>query len=137
MASHPFLSDEWIIEAGKIRDEYRDRAGPAGEAVRMNQVITDVPFGAGVIQSHLDTTGGQIEMDLGHLEAPDVTLTLDYATARAIFVDGDRDIAMQAFMGGKIKVQGDMAKLLAMLQDPVDPLGLEVSERMKAITDQD
>ena len=135
MASHPFLSDEWIVEARKVRDEYRDQAGPAGEAVRMNQIITDVPFGGGVIHSHLDTTDGHFEMDLGHLEAPDVTLTLDYATARAVFVEGDHEAAMQAFMGGKIKVQGDMAKLLALLQDPVDPLGLEVSERMKAITE--
>lgn len=135
MASHPFLSDEWIVEARKVRDEFQDQAGPVGEAVRMNQIITDVPFGGGVIQSHLDTTDGHFEMDLGHLEAPDVTLTLDYATARAVFVEGDSNAAMQAFMGGKIKVQGDMAKLLALLQDPVDPLGLEVSERMKAITE--
>ncbi len=135
MARHPFLSDEWIVEARKVRDEFQDQAGPVGEAVRMNQIITDVPFGGGVIQSHLDTTDGHIEMDLGHLEAPDVTLTLDYATARAVFVEGDSNAAMQAFMGGKIKVQGDMAKLLALLQDPVDPLGLEVSERMQATTE--
>lgn len=132
---HPFLSDEWIAAVKALREEYRGKTQAPGHTVRMNQIITDVPFGGGVIQSHLDTTDGHFEMELGHLEAPDVTLTLDYATARAVFVEGDHEAAMQAFMGGKIKVQGDMAKLLALLQDPVDPLGLEVSERMKAITE--
>jgi putative sterol carrier protein len=74
-------------------------------------------------------------MELGHLEAPHVTLTLDYATARAIFVNQDRDEAMQAFMAGRIKVQGDMAKLLGMLQTPVDPLAGELAERIKALTE--
>ena len=121
MASYPFLSDEWIQEVRKVREEYRGRADATGEAVRMNQVITDVPFGQGVMEAHLDTTSGEVEMELGHLEAPDVTLTLDYASARDIFVNQDREAAMQAFMAGKIKVQGDMTKLLTMLQAPVEP----------------
>ena len=135
MATCPFLSDEWIEAARAIREEYRERVEPPGAAVRMNQVITDVPFGAGTIDAHLDTTSGTTDIEVGHLEHPDVTVTLDYATARAIFVGQDRDAAMQAFMAGKIKVQGDMAKLLAMFADEVDPLATEVAERVKAITE--
>ncbi|MBW3611509.1 MAG: SCP2 sterol-binding domain-containing protein [Actinobacteria bacterium] len=135
MATYPFLSNEWIDAARQVRDEYQGRAQPAGEAVRMNQVITDVPFGEGAMLAHLDTSSGTVEMELGHLDAPDVTLTLDYATARAIFVDQNRDEAMQAFMAGKIKVQGDMAKLLGMFQAQVDPLAGEVAERIKALTE--
>ncbi|HWH34935.1 MAG TPA: SCP2 sterol-binding domain-containing protein [Acidimicrobiales bacterium] len=135
MASYPFLSDDWIEEVRKVRDEYRGQAQTSGEPVRMNQVITDVPFGEGVMQAHLDTTSGELEMELGHLEAPDVTLTLDYASARQIFVDQDRDAAMQAFMAGKIKVQGDMTKLLTMLQAPVEPLAVEVATRIKNLTE--
>lgn len=134
MASYPFLSDEWIQEVRKVRDEYHGRA-QTGEAVRMNQVITDVPFGQGVMEAHLDTTSGEVEMELGHLETPDVTLTLDYASAREIFVNQDREAAMQAFMAGKIKVQGDMTKLLVMLQAPVEPLAVEVAERIKDLTE--
>ncbi len=135
MPTYPFLSNEWIDAARQVRDEYQGRTEPAGDAVRMNQVITDVPFGEGTMQAHLDTSSGTVEMELGHLETPDVTLTLDYATARAIFVNQDRDEAMQAFMAGKIKVQGDMSKLLGMLQVPVDPLAGEVAERIKALTE--
>ncbi|MBA2437655.1 MAG: SCP2 sterol-binding domain-containing protein [Acidimicrobiia bacterium] len=135
MASYPFLSNEWIEEVRKIREEYRGQGEPTGDAVRMNQLITDVPFGEGVMQAHLDTTSGEVEMDLGHLDAPDVTLTLDYASARDIFVNQDRDAAMQAFMAGKIKVQGDMTKLLTMLQAPVEPQAAELAERIKDLTD--
>jgi hypothetical protein len=135
MASYPFLSDEWIVEVRKVHEEYRGRAEPTGDAVRMNQLITDVPFGEGAMQAHLDTTSGELEMDLGHLDAPDVTLTLDYASARDIFVNQDRDAAMQAFMAGKIKVQGDMTKLLTMLQAPVEPIAAEVAERIKDLTE--
>ncbi len=135
MATSPFLSDEWIEAARAIREDYRDRPEPVFAAVRMNQVITDVPFGTGTIDAHLDTTSGTMEIEVGHLEHPDVTLTLDYATARAVFVGQDKEAAMQAFMAGKIKVQGDMSKLLALFSDQVDPLAVEVAERVKAITE--
>jgi putative sterol carrier protein len=135
MPSYPFLSDEWIEAAREIREQYRDQPQPEVEAIRMNQVVTDVPFGGGVVKSHIDTTSGTMEMDLGHLDEPEVTLTLDYATARQIFVNQDRDAAMQAFMAGKIKVQGDMAKLLTMLQAPTAPLAAEAAEKIQEITE--
>jgi putative sterol carrier protein len=34
--------------------------------------------------------------------------------AKALFVRRDQQAAMQAFMSGQIKVQGDMTKLMAM-----------------------
>ena len=55
-------------------------------------------------------------MDLGHLDKADVTVTLDYDTAKAVFVDGTVAAAMTAFMEGKVRVQGEMAKLLAALR---------------------
>ena len=42
---------------------------------------------------------------------------------------------MQAFMSGKIKVQGDMAKLMAMQQGAPDPKAAEIAARIQAITD--
>ncbi|MCA1691287.1 MAG: SCP2 sterol-binding domain-containing protein [Actinobacteria bacterium] len=102
----------------------------------MNQIVTDVPFGDGSIEANLDTSAGELVMDLGHLEEPDVTVTLDYDTARAIFVEGTAQAGMQAFMAGKIRVDGDLAKLVAALQG-VSPDAYEASEiqrRIKEIT---
>ena len=70
----------------------------------------------------MDTSGGQVDLDLGELENPDLTVTVDYETAKAIFVDSrTQQAGMQAFMAGKIKVQGDMTKLMAMQSQAPDP----------------
>jgi putative sterol carrier protein len=101
----------------------------------MNQVITDVPFGEGTVKTYMDTSGGDISMELGELDNPDLTVTTDYATAKAITVDGDAQQAMQAFMQGKVKVQGDMSKLMLLQQQPADPAQDEIQAKVKEITE--
>lgn len=135
MATYPFLSDEWMAAARDIRDEFRGKTQPMASRMKMNQVITDVPFGGGKIDAHLDSSSGEVEMELGHLSDPEVTVTVDYATAKAVFVDMNPQVGMQAFMSGKIKVEGDMAKLLAMQQTGPDPVAAELAGRIKAITE--
>ena len=134
MPRYPFLSDDWIEAARRIREDYRGK-GVIAHQVRMNQVITDVPFGTGTVHAHLDTTVGEVQIELGHLDDPDVTVTTDYLTARAIFVDGDPQATMQAFMSGRIKVEGDMAKLLVAQQQPPTPEAVEAAVRIKDITE--
>lgn len=114
MAKHPFLSPEWIEEARKIHEKHRNGTPTGGLPVRMNQVITEVPFGDGTVDAHMDTSSGELEIELGHLEAPDVTVTMDYATAKEVYVDGNVQSGMQAFMSGKIRTEGDISKLMAM-----------------------
>lgn len=135
--TYPFLSDEWITEARRIRKEHAGGGIAVPAVVRMNQVITEAPFGVGPIRAHLDTSSGQLVMDIGHVEEPDVTVTLDYPTARAIFVDGTPEAGMAAFMQGRVKVEGDLAKLIATLQQ-VSPGAFDASEvqrRIKEITE--
>ncbi|MDQ3147700.1 MAG: SCP2 sterol-binding domain-containing protein [Actinomycetota bacterium] len=135
MATYPFLSDEWMKAAREIREEYRGKTPPMAHKVKMNQVITDVPFGTGTVESHMDSSSGEMEFELGHVAEPDVTVTVDYATAKAIFVDQNPQAGMQAFMAGKVKVQGDMTKLMALQQTSPDPTAAEVAGKIKDITD--
>ena len=135
MPKYKFLSEEWITEAKAIRDQSGGDATPPAHAVRMNQIITEVPFGDGDILAHMDTSGGELEMDLGHLENPDLTVTLDYATAKAILVEGNPQAGMQAFMAGKVKVDGDITKLMAMQSGAADPRAAEVAAAIQAITE--
>ncbi len=133
--SHQFLSEEWMTAAKAIREKYADQVPPVTVSIRMNQVITDVPFGEGTINAFLDTSSGVLEMELGALETPDLTLTTDYATAKAVFVDQDQAAGMQAFMSGKIKVQGDMMKMMAMQTGmPQTDVTAKVQDEIKAIT---
>jgi hypothetical protein len=134
VAKYPFLSEEWIAEAKTIREKFRGQGGAAPAPMKMNQIITDVPFGDGSINAHMDTTSGEMEMDLGHLDDAEVTVTVDYGTAKAIFVDQNPQAGMQAFMAGKIKVQGDMTKLMAMGQGAPDASAMEIAAAIKEIT---
>jgi putative sterol carrier protein len=87
------------------------------------------------VNAHLDTSGGEAVMEMGHLENPDLTVTTDWATAKAITVDGDAQAGMQAFMQGKVKVQGDMSKLMLLQQAPTDPIQTEIQDKVKEITE--
>ena len=127
---YKFLSAEWVEEARKIREEL-DSPAAAPQPVKMNLVITDVPFDDGTVDDHMDTTSGELVLDTGHVEGPDVTATLDYETAKAMMVDANPQAAMQAFMAGKIKLQGDMTKAMAMQSGPVDP---DLTEKIQGIT---
>src|SRR4051812_1031349 len=124
-----------MAEAKRLRDEAGAPASPPAHVIRMNQVITGAPFKDGDdILAHMDTSGGQLEMDLGHLENPDLTVTIDFDTAKAIFVEQNPQAGMQAFMAGKIKVQGDMTKLMAMQQTAPDPAAVALAEKIKDMT---
>jgi hypothetical protein len=121
-----------------IREKYAAEAAKVTASIRMNQVITDVPEGVGAdstIKAFMDTSSGEVVMDLGELETPDLTVTVDYDTARKLFVDQDQAAGMQAFMAGKIKVQGDMMKMMAMQTSmPQDDIAKTIANEIKAIT---
>ena len=132
--TYPFLSDEWMAAARAIRDKHAHGASPVPYQIRMNQIVTEVPFGDGTLRTFLDTSTGAIVMEKGELANADVTVTTDYETARKIFVEQDQQASMQAFFAGKIKVQGDMTKLLSMQAAPADDLAKVVADEIKGIT---
>ena len=134
--TYPFLSDEWIAAAREIRERHAHRVPPLAVAVRVNQVITEVPFGDGTIDAHMDTSSGRLELELGHVDDPDAIVTLDYPTARALIVERDPAAVMQAFMAGRISVEGDIMKVVALQTSmPADDAGLDVADELLAITD--
>ena len=130
-----FLTDEWMAAARELRAKYEDRLPDVTVNVKINQVVTDVPFGEGTINAYVDSSDGNLDLELGALDDADVTLTTDYDTARAMVVDQDPAIIMQAFMAGKIKVQGDMMQLMAMQTAvPSNEASLELAAELQAIT---
>ncbi|HEY1989370.1 MAG TPA: SCP2 sterol-binding domain-containing protein [Acidimicrobiales bacterium] len=135
MATYPFLSDDWLSEARAIRAEFDGKGAPIPHAVRMNLVITEVPFGDGTVNAHMDTTSGQLELDMDHIDPADLKVTLDYDIAKSILIEGNQQAGMQAFMSGKVKVEGDIAKLMAMQTGGADPTTEMVAARIKAITE--
>jgi putative sterol carrier protein len=134
---YPFLSDEWLNEARTIRAEYQGKTPPVPHVVRMNLVVTQVPFADEDILAHMDTSSGELELDTGHLETQDLKVTVDYDTAKAILIEGNPQAGMQAFMQGKVRVEGDMAKLMALTSSPgaADANAAELAQRLRDITE--
>ncbi len=114
---YPFLSPEWIDAARAARAGFTPT--DVGFSLAMNLVVNDVPFGEDRLDAHVVAEGGVVDIELGHVPTPDVSVTLDYSTAKAVLVDGDGEAAMAAFMAGKIRVEGDMTKLLQFQSRPV------------------
>jgi hypothetical protein len=135
MATYLFLSDEWLDEARSIRAEFDGQGAPIEHSIRMNLVVAEVPFGEGIVEAHVDTSTGELILDTGHIESVDLKVSLDYEVARAILVEGNPQAGIQAFMSGKIKVEGDIAKLMALQSITPDPAAVEIASRILAITE--
>ena len=133
--SHQFLSESWIEAARDIRHRYSGDVPAIDVVVRINVITTKVPFGEGSISAYIDTSNGSLEMELGSIEDSDLTVTTDYETARKLFVEQDPTASMQAFMAGRIKVEGDITRLMVMQTSlPQNETTEAVAAEIKAIT---
>ena len=133
MATYPFLSDEWFSEVRRIVDE-RTVEVPSSAQLSMNLIVTGTPFGEDRFL-HIGAREGAADWGTGHLDGADLTLTTDYTTARDIFVSADPSTGMQAFFEGKVKVQGDLTKLMAAQAAGTGPGAPGLAEALSAITE--
>ena len=133
MTKHPFLSDPWFDEVRRLHDA-AGGAAPEGAEVRMNLMIQSTPFGDDLAM-HLVIAGGRADWGKGHLDDAEVTLTLAYDTARAIFVDGNPQAAIEAFMAGRIIVQGDITKLMVMQPSGAGSPAGDLTKALQEITE--
>lgn len=125
-----FLSDAWFEAAGKLIQE-SDATPPPNTNLVMNLEVADDDR---TIQFHMGSKDGDTLFGKGHLDGADLTLATDMATAKAVFVSGDQQAGMQAFMSGKVRVQGDMTKLM-MAQAGGGGSAPGLSEALQEITE--
>lgn len=118
-----FLSDEWFTKVDELIASAGDLQIP--EAMRSAQVNITVKRANG--ETKLYMKDGMFQR--GHEPSFTTSLTLDESIARKILVEGDTAAGVQAFLEGKIQVEGDLAKVVAM--QTVEP-----SEPQKALTRQ-
>jgi putative sterol carrier protein len=127
---HPFLSDAWFDAAQKLIDEHGTGAPPTTNLV-MNLEVSD---GDKTIEFFMGSKDGATLFGKGKNDGADLTLSTDMDTAKAVFVSGDQQAGMQAFMAGKVRVQGDMTKLM-MAQGGGQGGNTALTEAMQAITE--
>ncbi|MEQ8840042.1 MAG: hypothetical protein RIB98_03600 [Acidimicrobiales bacterium] len=142
MSAYPFLSPEWIAAVAAIRDEYRDQVSTTTVTVRANVTVTDAPFAETTVLGHIDTSGGALSLDEGHLADGDFALELPYALARQMFVERDPQAVLGALLGGQVKLTGDSSKILGLAGMAAPPdedsetfdLAREIIARIDAVT---
>ncbi|MGA3216714.1 MAG: SCP2 sterol-binding domain-containing protein [Acidimicrobiales bacterium] len=104
-----WLTQEWLDEGRLLAEGQPERPGATA---RLQYVITDGPEGD-IRYYWVLENGKLLESRLGELPDAEVTLTQNYEDAMRI-QKGELD-ANAAFMQGRVKVTGNMAKLLALL----------------------
>ena len=61
---------------------------------------------------------------------------MPFDTAKKMFIEGDQQASMQAFMSGEIRVEGDMSKIMQMqTAGPLSAEAQKVQELVKEMTD--
>lgn len=107
-----FLTEEWANEmtaALNASDDFKKSAG--SQKTKLQQIVTDAPDG-GETKYYFSLDEGNAEVALGEIADADATITQSYDVAVAI---NKQELNPQnAFMQGKLKISGNMMKLMQM-----------------------
>ena len=119
-----FLSEEWASQVTTALNSHQGFKNAIGDADLSIQFgTTEAPDGD--VDYYLQAGGGNATMAIGTLEGADVTVKQSYDTAKAIST-GELN-TQTAFMTGKLKVSGNLAKLM-MHQGAIQQWGAAVSD---------
>ena len=124
-----FLTQEWLDLQQKLAQEFPERPGATA---RMQYKVTGGPDGDVTFHTVIDN-GKIIESALGEDAQAEFTMTVGYDDF-AKSSKGELD-ANAAFMQGKIKVTGNMGKLMSLMPLTQSPEYKAIAEKVSAETD--
>lgn len=106
-----FLSQEWAeAMTNSLNDSDAFKSAAGGQSTKLQQVVTDVD--GGEVKYYFVLDNGTAEVSLGEIKGAEATVTQNYDTAAGL-QKGEVN-AQQAFMQGKLKVSGNMMKLMQL-----------------------
>ena len=123
-----FLSDPWFDKV----DELVASAGDLKIPPEMKAALVNVTITSARGDKRIFMKDGLFHR--GHDPAAHASITITEELARRIFIQADTAAGVQAFMTGEMKVEGDLAKLVAMQTvEPSDPQK-KLTRQIAAIT---
>ena len=124
-----YLTQEWLDEARELAKDQPERPGASAT---MQYVVTGGPDGD-VKYYWVLSDGKLLESHLGETAGADVTLTLSHDDSVKI-QKGELD-ANAAFMQGRMKATGDMAKLMQLMPLTSSPEYRDLQVKIREITE--
>ncbi len=124
-----FLSDEWFTKV----DELTRAAGD----LQMPKSLTDV-----TVNLKVATARGEVPMSMNHgiiqknpVEKADVDMSMPAEYAYKILVQNDWSVGMRGYIKHKIKLSGNMKKLIPLqVYKPSQP-SVELTKKIAAVTE--
>ena len=124
-----YLSQEWLDEGRTLAESQPERPGASA---KMQYVVTGGPEGDIKYYWVLDN-GKLLESHLGEIADADFTLTLSYDDSVKV-AQGELD-ANAAFMQGRMKVAGNMGKLMQLMPLTNSPEYKALQDEIRGITE--
>ena len=124
-----FLSQDWLDEGRKLSQEFPERPGATA---RMQFAVTGAPDGDVKYYQVLDN-GKILESTLGEDANADFTMTSSYDDTVKI-QKGELD-PNAAFMQGRMKVTGNMGKLMSLMPLTQSPEYKAIQVKINEITE--
>lgn len=124
-----FLSQDWFNQVNDLTAQAGDlNLPPAIKNLSINLNVTD----------NNETIGASFYDGVIHQGIKDgalTTLNLDTNTLKKVFLERDMNYAMEAFMAGKIRVDGDMGQLMSIQTASPSPEQKQLLKNILAITE--
>lgn len=126
-----YLTQEWLDEVVRLGQSFPERAGATA---RMQYRITNMPDGADDCWFYWVVDNGKLlEAKLGQDPETEFTMVVSYADNRLV-QEGSLD-PNAAFMQGKMKVTGSMAKLMSLMPLTASPEYKAIQEQIREVTE--
>jgi alkyl sulfatase BDS1-like metallo-beta-lactamase superfamily hydrolase len=124
-----YLSQEWLDQGRKLAESQPERPGASA---RMQYVVTGGPDGE--IKYYWVLENGKLnESSRGEIGDADFTMTMTYEDSVKV-QKGELD-ANAAFMQGRVKVAGNMGKLMTLMPLTMSPEYKQLQEQIRDLTD--
>lgn len=123
-----FLTDAWFVQA----EQFGSEAGELNLPPALANMVINLKVADEAQDIEANFADGLLHKGLN--DKATTTLLLDRNLLQSIITDFDMNEVMGAFMGGKIRVEGDMSQLMALQTARPSTEQKELFKRIKAGT---